>query len=611
MFRYVALVWDDREPSQAAAATAIARQLSAFGSDWHAQIQVRGLAVYCTGIVTGRAQSYLLPKARGVVLGRLFERSYDGGAAPINPAFDEGSATEAIRSDAESISAKYWGRYVAFTRDEERHRTTITRDPSGEMLCFATRYHGVTVYFSRLADCVRAVPLTFSVNWKYLRGYLVFNDLPSRETGLNEVWCVQPGERIVTDAQGEKSEFFWNPMRLAQTAVIEDFQSAVRELGSVVRSCVSAWASCHDSILHNLSGGLDSSIVAACLASAPTRPRVLCWNQYSEGSNTDERKFARLVAARLGYELLEQRRNDTYSFLPMLSMPRCPLPSSYLGYFDSVVEKVPVMKQGNITAMCSGAGGDPLFYVGGEWLAAADFVYRHPCHPRLVRVASDLAYLSRLSVWRVLGGALRKGFRRSPWNPLEDAAQYRTLLTHDTLQSAQPSEFLHPIFRQAQGVPPGKLNQMYTLIYLSNYRYNPFEGTHDPDNIAPLLSQPLVELILRIPSYVLTANAQDRAVARQAFSGILPNEIIYRRSKGGMEEHVRALLLKNLSIVKGLLLDGVLVQQGLIDHVKLNEVLSLQPSTLGTYMSELYSYIEAESWVRSWVHGEQSAAAVA
>ena len=64
MFRYVALVWDDREPSQAAAATAIARQLSAFGSDWHAQIQVRGLAVYCTGIVTGRAQSYLLPKAR-------------------------------------------------------------------------------------------------------------------------------------------------------------------------------------------------------------------------------------------------------------------------------------------------------------------------------------------------------------------------------------------------------------------------------------------------------------------------------------------------------------------------------------------------------------------
>jgi hypothetical protein len=78
-----------------------------------------------------------------------------------------------------------------------------------------------------------------------------------------------------------------------------------------------------------------------------------------------------------------------------------------------------------------------------------------------------------------------------------------------------------------------------------------------------------------------------------------------------MEEHVRALLLKNLSIVKGLLLDGVLVQQGLIDHVKLNEVLSLQPSTLGTYMSELYSYIEAESWVRSWVHGEQSAAAVA
>jgi len=55
----------------------------------------------------------------------------------------------------------------------------------------------------------------------------------------------------------------------------------------------------------------------------------------------------------------------------------------------------------------------------------------------------------------------------------------------------------------------------------------------------PLLSQPLVELCLRISTYVLIKNAVSTGHGTAGICAGLPPEIIKRRNKGRIDQHIR------------------------------------------------------------------------
>ena len=87
--------------------------------------------------------------------------------------------------------------------------------------------------------------------------------------------------------------------RIAAFVLLAD--EAVVSLRETTVGCEHAWASCYDGIVHNLSGGLDSSIVLSCLKSAPSRPRVTCLNYFTTGPNEDERRSPDNVARVVAY----------------------------------------------------------------------------------------------------------------------------------------------------------------------------------------------------------------------------------------------------------------------------------------------------------------------
>ena len=58
----------------------------------------------------------------------------------------------------------------------------------------------VDVFFSSIEDLARVNLLRFTVDWDYIRARTVFIELPARETGLEEVSEVLPGERITVQA---------------------------------------------------------------------------------------------------------------------------------------------------------------------------------------------------------------------------------------------------------------------------------------------------------------------------------------------------------------------------------------------------------------------------
>ena len=130
--------------------------------------------------------------------------------------------------------------------------------------------------------------------------------------------------------------------------------------------------------------------------------------------------------------------------------------------------------------------------------------------------------------------------------------------------------------------------------------YDPFEQAAAPELVHPLFSQPLVELSLRLPTYVLTQGGHGRALARRAFASDLPPQIASRRSKGGMEEHIKAVLHANIDFVRGMLLDGELSRRGILVRAKVEELLSGRPTALPGPVSQIHGLVAVEAWLSRW-----------
>jgi asparagine synthase (glutamine-hydrolysing) len=122
-----------------------------------------------------------------------------------------------------------------------------------------------------------------------------------------------------------------------------------------------------------------------------------------------------------------------------------------------------------------------------------------------------------------------------------------------------------------------------------------------PEYVSPLLSQPVVELCLRIPSYVLFENGNDRGLARRAFAAEIPPEILSRQWKDRVQGFTESILLHGRTFARELLLDGVLVKQGLLDARKIETALSGRDARSTVSVGEILDHLVVEAWLRSWI----------
>jgi asparagine synthase (glutamine-hydrolysing) len=139
--------------------------------------------------------------------------------------------------------------------------------------------------------------------------------------------------------------------------------------------------------------------------------------------------------------------------------------------------------------------------------------------------------------------------------------------------------------------------------------YESFGGDTDIERTPVLMSQPLMELCLRIPSYVWITGGRDRAIARRAFADVLPPAIVRRQQKGAIDQYNLRIFDANEAYVRDLLLDGLLVKEGLLDRARLERYLTRGASRTGfEYNDVLRHHLCTETWLRRWTQTSQSAA---
>lgn len=596
MFRYLGLVWNSEEEAAAAAADHL-RQPLQHHADWTRVAGTTGMEVFVTGAQETNNHGYSLG-SHGVVLGKLFRRTpHDQFARPE----DAGAIEDPERlseSGGRALIQDYWGRYVAFLRSSSR-TATLVRDPSGSLPCYVMPHEGVHIVFSWLEDVLellRSVPRP-SIRWGSITAGLLMGESSGRLTALERVTQVCAGEAVDLGPTTSRHALLWNAADHARAIVTEDRLAAAHVLKQTAILCAAAWASRHPRLLLRLSGGVDSSILLACLANERVQADIVCLNYHSPGANSDERAFARLAATRFNRPLIERQRPASVALEPVLRIARMPSPSSYVSRITSSATDTDVARAHGATALLTGGGGDQLFFELHHWWPAADYLRNRGLDGGFLGAALDAARLGRVSIWEALRLALLDRFRSEP--PGLDPLDESSLINPDALDPKHLVSHQHPVMLQANGLSIGKLTQLQILTAHGGY-YDPFEGERAPELVNPFLSQPLIELCLGLPTYVLAHGGQGRALARQAFAAELPPEIAARRSKGGMSESVRSLLQDNLDFARSLLLDGELVGRGLLQRHRVEEALSGRPTTLASSAMEIHGLIATEAWIQRW-----------
>jgi asparagine synthase (glutamine-hydrolysing) len=602
VYRYVVLIWNSANDSATSAANDLLDRLLRSSAQWSRACVGRGFAILHAGASSesGSCTTHVLAGTRGAICGRLFRRGHELQPADLQWA-DAGEGEEIVSSGGRMLLTQFWGRYVAVLHDASTRDVHVLRDPTGVLPCFMTTIADVHVVFSDLQSVLSLQPISFSINWNYVAAFVAYSALQIRDTGLNEVSEVQAGERITFRAGNVQRRMLWNPLESLQRGIIESADQAVSLIRDTVKRCVHTWASLHRSIVHNLSGGLDSSAVLACLMDGPTRPNVTCLHYFAPKSREDERKQARLAASHFNIELVECPLDPSELRLGRLMQIR-PAPRPWFYIYD--LEQGPIEEQvaaeRGATSIFSGSGGDGLFLQARSELAVADYLRRHGFSLAVMRVALNAARITRTSMWPILRHGILRHLRR-PVNHDIGADDVRTLVPADVRSAARANDSLiHPWLADVGRIPPGLRWHILTLSIPPPF-YNSFATEREVERTPPLFSQPLIELCLRIPSYLWISDGRDRSLVRRAFASDLPPTIVRRTQKGASARHNLRLMDENAQLLREMLLDGVLVSRGLLDRARLEQMLSRSTAQIGfEYNEVLRQHLCTEVWVRNW-----------
>jgi asparagine synthase (glutamine-hydrolysing) len=518
----------------------------------------------------------------GLLVGRLFTNAADCRSIAR---LGEGASAQVAASGGMSLLVNYWGNYAAFLRNGRR--TTVLRDPSAAVPVFHASTAGIRIYFSD-PDLRPAAMKTASVDEEFLRQWLTYPYLRTRRTGLTQVSELLPGTAHRIEHGAASTETLWTPWIAASKPQITNFQEAAAEVRSTVLRTVPAQLRERGRLALELSGGLDSSIVAAALANSGLFfPAVNFATRLPDG---DEKHYARAVASHLGITLSEVVENrDPLDLRPGSAAGLRPGLSPVLQPLNRALTAF-AREQGS-DGLITGGGGDNIFC----YLTTAAPILDAVRDLGLVRGASstlfDVASVVECTVWKAGRYALRKHAsrtRRPRWRRDD-----RFLAP----QAAPERMDLHPWLEAPRDAPPGKREHVDSLIRALHF----MEPRHPTGEaiIHPLINQPLIELCLSIPTWLWVQGGRNRAVARRAFEDRLPPEAINRRTKGRLESLCARAFEDNRRRLAELLLDGELASRRLLEmgHVK-RYLQGSGPAPDDDYF-RLFELASLELWLRS------------
>jgi len=528
----------------------------------------------------------------GAVVGSLFRR----GETKVVHTLVESMQACIVRTEGSELIDEYWGDYVAVITRNDGEEATILRSPFGDLPCLFTEMAGWMLVASDVDLLARLAGFHPQVDWTAACQHLALRDIRLRPTclaGLNEL---HGGERLRLRG-GWSVDEAWSPWRFADPDLqITERDEAVACLRTETLRTVRAKASRFRRIVLMLSGGLDSSIVAASLADS--EQHFHCLTLVTRDRLGDEYGYAKDASDAVERPLHMSMREVSRIDMRMSVAARLPRPVARAFAQESRRAALELTGKIGADAIFGGGGGDNLFCSLQSGAPAADRLIAAGPGRHFLETARNISVVAPASMGAVIGDAVRRAWlgKRGAIRPGD-----QSYLSAGAIEAAMDAP-IHPWLSPPSGTLPGKAGHARLLAYAQSYAES-FDPRDACSTVAPLLAQPLVELCLRIPTWLWFEKGINRSVARDAFTAHLPLEITHRRSKGSPESFIAEIYDYHRSTICDLLLDGLLMQNAVIDRHQVERTLSDVRPAHGMAFHRIMELADVEAWARSWSCG--------
>jgi asparagine synthase (glutamine-hydrolysing) len=533
---------------------------------------------------------HFLPDHAGVILGTLFHRH---GAPCEVEALSPEDGHAVLKTRARHLIDRFWGRYVAILRLPDRY--FVLRDPSGLLPCYLAEINGAIALASDPQLLFSTGLIHPDIDKSALGRALAFGGLPEEQTSLKGVRRLRPGFCLTSAGAQISIQEYWKPAAFLKADADFSYQAQVDKLRRVTQLCVTGWSKTFRQPLLTVSGGLDSSIVAAVLAQA--HPGAVALTLTTKDTLGDERGPSRALAAHLRLELREEQYDLAAIDLGRSATGHLASPAGRVDSLAYDAAIVKVARQIGADAIFSGNGGDNVFYMSRSARPLVDRFLRDGLSPALRETVRDICRVTGASSLQVIKEGLRVWRRKRggyAW-PVD-----LSLLSPSQISELSLGELDHPwLAMPDRPLPPGQAAHVALIM-----RMQPSADAYvDRDGIPvihPLFSQPIIETCLSIPTWYQCAGGYDRSVARHAFADVLPKAIVERRGKGSPQGFVFEIFHRFREEIRQRLFDGFLVREAILDRVQIERLFSLGSQISADQVLRLLLMVDNEAWIQNW-----------
>jgi len=451
----------------------------------------------------------------------------------------------------DAVWARLEGMFAVAIWDRLERVVKLARDPLGIKPFYVAEQGGEFAFASELKALTVLPELAFDVDGRAVHDFFSFGHIRTPRTIYRQVRTLPPGHLLTLGPTGEAStRAFWRPRYVASAP--RDDASWVADFQERWLATVEAHMLADVEVGVFLSGGVDSSAVAAAMARIGDRP-VKAFTIGFPDKRFDETPHAAAVARHLGCEHVTRMVDlrDATDILPAIQScfdepfaDPAAVPTWYLSRMASEHVKV----------VLSGEGGDELF-AGYK---------RHRNEVRMARYRGALRLTGPLahgidalpsSRWRganYLAQRLRR-FRDSALLP-DGITRFfaKTQITSPALRAALYTRRFHEQFDGAgrferlreeyfpdpediSGHPLEQFIFADLTLNLPSAMLTKVDRTsmaHSLEARVPFLSHKLVEWALTVPIDMKLRGKVGKYVVRKAVEPWLPDKVLDRRKQG-------------------------------------------------------------------------------
>lgn len=523
------------------------------------------------------------------IIGPLFQRKRSGlveARGDVLPA--RGSPAKI----ANWLNRECWGAYLAILPGHDDGGLEVFADPSGLLPVYRTVGRTHILIASAAGLFAQAGQAQLAIDWAALGTHLCWPELRQAATCLTGVDELTPGTLYHMDYPAKSPQAVWRPQDFIPAGPAPDFREAARALRSCSQEIVGAWADLAGPVVVAASGGVDSSLICAALAAGGHR--FGCATIATADPSGDERVFVEALADHLGVAMDAAIYEPASIDLTQSASAGLPNPSrrTLALAIDAELDKARCELGAN--AIFDGNGGDSLFcFLHSaapvvDRLQAEGILAAWPTlHDMCAVTGADLSAMLK-AVWRRLRRTTRPNRWPADWGMLADVSENMHL-----------SQALTPWLDVDVGIHGGKYDHLALIMRAQNHIHG-LDVVRVP-RFSPLMSQPLVELCLSLPTWLWCSGGINRALARAAFADVLPQAVIRRTSKAGPDSFLRRLFAQNRAQIRVMLLEGHLASNALIDRPAVEAAMATDTLSSDAAAYRLLDLCEAEAWARSWI----------